>query len=89
MSTTLTVTTKGQVTLRKEILGHLGVGPGEKVEINLLPGGRVQIKARQQSKSISQLRGFLRDKTDGTRLSLEELNDAITNAGSKAGQGSE
>lgn len=35
MSTTLTVTTKGQVTLRKEILGHLGVGPGEKVEINL------------------------------------------------------
>ena len=27
---TLTVTAKGQVTLRKDILKHLGVQPGEK-----------------------------------------------------------
>lgn len=28
---TLTVTAKGQVTLRKDLLEHLGVHPGEKI----------------------------------------------------------
>jgi hypothetical protein len=28
---TLTVTAKGQVTLRKDVLEHLGVHPGEKI----------------------------------------------------------
>jgi hypothetical protein len=28
---TLTVTAKGQVTLRKDLLNHLGVRPGEKI----------------------------------------------------------
>ena len=31
---TLTVTAKGQVTLRKEILKHLGVRPGEKFAVD-------------------------------------------------------
>ncbi|HEX8895960.1 MAG TPA: AbrB/MazE/SpoVT family DNA-binding domain-containing protein [Terriglobales bacterium] len=30
---TLTITGKGQVTLKQDLLRHLGVGPGEKVEI--------------------------------------------------------
>ncbi len=33
---TLTITAKGQVTLRKDLLRHLGVEPGEKIEINNL-----------------------------------------------------
>ena len=40
MTTTLTVTAKGQITLRKEVLRHLGATPGQKVEIDLLPNGR-------------------------------------------------
>ena len=39
----LTVTAKGQVTLRKSVLRHLGVKPGDKIEIALLAGGRVEL----------------------------------------------
>ena len=35
--TTLTVTAKGQVTLKQDLLKHLGVGPGEKIEADKLP----------------------------------------------------
>ena len=45
MGTTLTVTAKGQVTLRKEVLRHLGVAPGQKVEMSLLPNGRLEVRA--------------------------------------------
>jgi hypothetical protein len=34
---TLTVTAKGQVTLRKDLLKHLGVQPGEKITIDKIP----------------------------------------------------
>ena len=30
---TLTITTKGQVTLRQELLCHLGVAPGDRIEL--------------------------------------------------------
>jgi bifunctional DNA-binding transcriptional regulator/antitoxin component of YhaV-PrlF toxin-antitoxin module len=42
MSTTLTVTSKGQVTLRKDILRHLGVAPGQKIDIEMLPDRRLE-----------------------------------------------
>ena len=37
----LTVTAKGQVTLRKELLTHLGVQPGEKIAVHKLPDGGI------------------------------------------------
>ena len=33
---TLTVTAKGQVTLRKDVLEHLDVRPGEKISVDKL-----------------------------------------------------
>ncbi len=44
MGMTLKVTAKGQVTLRQEVLKHLGVGPGDKLAVDLLPNGKVQIR---------------------------------------------
>jgi antitoxin PrlF len=38
---TLTITANGQVTLRRELLHHLGVQPGEQIEVSTLPGGRI------------------------------------------------
>ena len=32
--TTLTVTARGQVTFRKDVLQHLGIKPGEKIELD-------------------------------------------------------
>ncbi len=37
--TTLTLTARGQVTFRKDVLQHLGIRPGERIELDKLPGG--------------------------------------------------
>lgn len=71
---TLTVTAKGQVTLRKEILRHLGVQPGEKVTVDRLPDGRIEVKAARPAGKISDAFDFLKRKRSST-LSLEEMND--------------
>ena len=76
---TLSVTSKGQVTLRKEILSHLGVAPGEKVEVEKLPGGRVQIRAARRTGKIRDIFGMLKDP-DAPRLSIEEMNEFIADA---------
>jgi antitoxin PrlF len=73
MATTLTVTAKGQVTLRKEVLRHLGVGPGQKVEIDMLPNGRVEVRAKPTG-SIENFIGCA--YRPGTKpLTIEEINE--------------
>lgn len=84
---TLTVTARGQVTFRKEILQHLGIKPGEKIELDLLPDGRAALKAAQPKGSFRELRGILKGKTNGVQLSIEEINDAIAEAGAATGAG--
>jgi AbrB family looped-hinge helix DNA binding protein len=71
--TTLTVTAKGQVTLRKDLLEHLGVHPGEKITVDKLPDGRIEVKAARPTGKISDAFGFLKRK-DGPSLSIEEMN---------------
>ncbi|HWE75754.1 MAG TPA: AbrB/MazE/SpoVT family DNA-binding domain-containing protein [Stellaceae bacterium] len=71
---TLTVTAKGQVTLRKELLEHLGVHPGEKITIDMLPDGRVEMRAERPAGKISDVFGLLKNKTDRV-LSIEEINE--------------
>jgi AbrB family looped-hinge helix DNA binding protein len=73
----LTVTAKGQVTLRKDLLEHLGVHPGDKISIEKLPGGRVEVKAAQPTGKISDAFGRLRAKRKGRSLSIEEMNEII------------
>ena len=41
----LTVIRKGQVTLRKELLAHLGIQPGQRIGVEVLPGGRLKLHA--------------------------------------------
>ncbi|KXV03436.1 transcriptional regulator [Caballeronia megalochromosomata] len=82
---TLTVTARGQVTFRKEVLQHLGIKPGDRIELDLLPDGRAELKAAQAKGSFRELRGILKGKTNGARLSIEEISDAITDAGAAAG----
>ena len=68
----LTITTKGQVTLRKELLKHLGVEPGQKVSVEKLPDGRIEVRAAQPTGKISDAFNCL--KTDkGPHLSIEEM----------------
>ena len=72
--TTLTVTAKGQVTLRKDILRHLGVGPGGRITIDLLPNARVAVTAAPAAGDIAAIFGFLKQE-GGPVLSVEEMNE--------------
>jgi AbrB family looped-hinge helix DNA binding protein len=74
---TLTVTAKGQVTLRKDLLEHLGVHPGEKITVDKLPDGRIEVKAARSTGKISDLFGSLKAKRKGQSLSIEEMNKVI------------
>ncbi len=83
--TTLTVTTRGQVTFRKDVLKHLGIRPGDKIRLDLLPDGRAELKADRPQGSWRALQGFLKGKTNGAQLSIEEINDVIAERGAAAG----
>ena len=83
--TTLSVTERGQVTFRKDILKHLGIRPGDKIRIDLLPDGRAQLKADRPKGAWRALHGMLRGKGDGPRFTIEEINAAIAEAGAAAG----
>lgn len=87
--TTLTVTARGQVTFRKDILKHLGVQPGGKIQLYLLPDGRAELTAERSTRSFREFQGFLKGKTNGARLTIEEIGEAIAEAGAAAGAGEE
>ena len=85
--TVLSVTSRGQVTFRREVLAHLGIKPGDKIEIDLLPGWRAQVSAAHPRGPVSQLTGLLAGKTNGATLTIDEIEQAIANAGAAAGLG--
>jgi bifunctional DNA-binding transcriptional regulator/antitoxin component of YhaV-PrlF toxin-antitoxin module len=71
----LTVTSRGQVTFRKEVLQHLGIEAGEKIEIDLLPGGRAALRAARPTGSIDGFLGVLAGKTKIV-ATVDEINAA-------------
>jgi antitoxin PrlF len=75
----VSTTSRGQVTLRKEIFQHVGIMPGEKLEIELLPGGEFRGRAVRKKGKIQDVFGILADKTD-VKLTIDEMNEAIGEA---------
>lgn len=75
--TTLTVTARGQVTFRKDVLQHLGIDPGEKIELDKLPDGRVTLRAMRPSGTIDGFLGLLAGKTRKV-ATLDEIDEAAT-----------
>jgi AbrB family looped-hinge helix DNA binding protein len=71
---TLTVTAKGQVTLRKDVLQHLGVRPGQKLLVNKLPDGRIEVRAARAGGKISDVFGMLK-RPGQPVLSIDEINE--------------
>lgn len=69
--TVLKVTAKGQVTLRKEVLEHLGVAPGDRIVVDLLPSGRAEVRAARGS--IESFFGCLAQPR-AEPLSIEQMN---------------
>lgn len=72
---TLKVTGRGQVTFRKEVLRHLGVRPGDRIELNLLPNGRGMLEAARPKGSMKDFVGLLKGRTRKA-ATIEEINEA-------------
>ena len=73
---TLTVTARGQVTFRKEVLKHLGIEPGDKIELELLPGNNAALRGARPSGKVEDFLGILAGKTKKV-ATLEEIDEAI------------
>ncbi len=72
---TLTITSRGQVTFRKDVLKHLGVEPGGKIELDLLPHGRASLRVARPIGKIEDIFGMLAGKTTKV-ATLEEIEEA-------------
>ncbi|MCY4221223.1 MAG: AbrB/MazE/SpoVT family DNA-binding domain-containing protein [Thiotrichales bacterium] len=72
MAITLTVTSKGQITLRKEVLSHLGVRPGDKLDIDLLADGRMQLRPKRGTSAAAVFGMLVKPQRS---LSVEEISE--------------
>lgn len=72
----ITVSAKGQVTLQKELLRHLGIHPGDKISVEKLSWGRGQTSGsstRWENRCVLWL-----PNTGGQKpVSIDEMNVAI------------
>ena len=76
---TLTITAKGQITLKQELLRHLNVAPGQKVEVEKLPDGRLMVGPVGQTGSIADFSGCLATK-NGPRLTIKQIKEITEQA---------
>ncbi|WP_426227224.1 AbrB/MazE/SpoVT family DNA-binding domain-containing protein [Pararhizobium sp. DWP3-4] len=73
----LKVTSKGQVTLKKEVLQHLGAQPGDSLNVDLLANGRVSVSiVKPEKQSIEGLFGMVKNTT-GRVPTIDDINEAI------------
>ncbi|RWA37009.1 AbrB/MazE/SpoVT family DNA-binding domain-containing protein [Xylella fastidiosa] len=70
------VTVKGQVTLKRDLLRHLGINPGERIDFEKLPGGELRIRAARPTGTIDGFVHALDGKVKMKKpLTIEEMND--------------
>src|ERR1035438_2929241 len=81
----LTITAKGQVTLKQELLKHLGVSPGEKIEADKLPDGRIVVRAAAPETRIADFIGCLSQK-GGPKLTIDEMSEIATRGWAEIGR---
>lgn len=67
------VTSKGQITVPKDVRQHLGLKPGDRVRFVIEPDGRVRLMPAKRD--ISELVGIL--PKPKRALTIEEMNEAI------------
>ena len=72
--TVATLTSKGQITIPKQVREHLKLSPGDKLDFVIESEGRVVI--RPAKLDVRELKGLLK-RRDGKVMSIEEMNAAI------------
>lgn len=74
---TATVTTKGQITLPKEVREALGVEAGDRVAFRIQEDGRFVVEA--ETVDLMSLRGSVASKRRG--VSIDDMSSAIRRRG--------
>lgn len=72
--TALTITTKGQITLRRELLQYLGIAPGQQVEVHKQANGVLTLQAKAPQ-GLEVFAGCLPPPPKA--LSVDEINAII------------
>ena len=69
-----TVTSKGQITLPKQIREHLHVVPGDRIDFVVKDNGQVVVSPARSR--LKQLRGMLRDRSRKP-VSIDQMDAAV------------
>lgn len=77
---TATITSKGQLTLPKEVRDRLGVHPGDKIDFVFSTDGQLVVKPR--TIHVEQLFGLLHRKGEKA-LTLEQIEAGIAEGATK------
>lgn len=80
--TSLVVTMKGQVTLKRDLLQHLGIRPGERIDFDKLPGGELRVKAARATGTIDKFIGRHAGKVKKP-LTIEDMNEIAASGWAK------
>jgi antitoxin PrlF len=75
-----TLTSKGQITIPKEIRDHLGVEPGDRVNFTIGSSGDVTVES--ETVDVRSVRGML--KPNRRRVTLRAMENAIRRGASVA-----
>ncbi len=78
---TATMTSKGQITIPKEIRDALGLKTGDRVAFRLLEGGKVEMQPR--TVDLRSLAGMIEPETRGK--TLEDFEKAIAAGAVRSG----
>lgn len=76
---TAKLTSKGQITIPKDVRKALGLHTGDRLAFRVHDGGTVEVEAEKVS--LASLRGAVRTKVRG--VSLEAMNAAVRSAGGR------
>jgi antitoxin PrlF len=72
---TLKLTAKSQVTISKDLRQHLGIAPGEKIDVMKAKDGSLKVTRAKPKGSIENFFGILAGKTKKV-ATLEEIKRA-------------
>ncbi|NLS19091.1 AbrB/MazE/SpoVT family DNA-binding domain-containing protein [Rhizobium sp. P40RR-XXII] len=72
----LAVTAKGQITLKRDLLQHLGIKPGDRINFEKLPDGELRVRAARATGSIEDFFHALDGKVKLKKpLTIEQMNE--------------
>ncbi len=84
--TTVTITAKGQITIKKALLEAIGAKPGDKLNVDIRKGvGLVMTRQRPRTKTWADVAGILKRPEGAQAVSIEDIKRATEEAWVEAG----